>query len=82
MVLAPCYTFFTLFSLPEHIEQVKARVPGDKLLVFDVKQGWEPLCRFLGVEAPDKPFPHLLDTEAFRERVRAMRAQPAGPATE
>lgn len=66
----------------QHIEQVKARVPSERLLVFDVKQGWEPLCRFLGVEAPDKPFPHLLDTEAFRERVRAMRAQSAGPPAE
>jgi hypothetical protein len=55
-----------------HNEQVKARVPKDKLLVFDVKDGWEPLCRFLQVPVPDLPFPRLNDTEAFNERVRLM----------
>ncbi|HYK85498.1 MAG TPA: sulfotransferase, partial [Ktedonobacteraceae bacterium] len=31
-----------------------------------VKEGWEPLCAFLGVEVPkDKPFPHLNDRESF-----------------
>jgi hypothetical protein len=39
--------------------------------VYDVKEGWEPLCEFLGVEVPEgKPFPHLNDTEAFRAMVR------------
>jgi hypothetical protein len=55
-----------------HIEQVKRRVPADKLLVFDVKEGWEPLCRFLGVPVPDKPFPHLMDRAAFQEVVRKI----------
>jgi hypothetical protein len=58
-----------------HNEEVKARVPAEKLLVFDVKQGWEPLCRFLGIEVPPgKPFPRLNDTAAFQQRVRE-RAQ-------
>ncbi|XP_076801702.1 uncharacterized protein LOC143446098 [Clavelina lepadiformis] len=33
--------------------------PKDKLLVYDVKQGWEPLCTLLGKSIPDKPFPHV-----------------------
>ncbi|MEM9224668.1 MAG: sulfotransferase, partial [Pseudomonadota bacterium] len=37
---------------------VQAAVPDEQLLVFDVAQGWEPLCRFLGVPVPDIPFPH------------------------
>ncbi|XP_001630566.2 uncharacterized protein LOC5510065 [Nematostella vectensis] len=41
-----------------HIEEVKAIVPADRLLVFNVKEGWEPLCAFLGHEAPSIPFPH------------------------
>lgn len=50
----------------QHIEEVKQRVPPDKLLVYNVKEGWEPLCAFLGVEVPkDKPFPHLNDQESF-----------------
>ena len=32
--------------------------PSDKLLVYNVKEGWEPLCNFLGVDIPLKPFPH------------------------
>ncbi|WP_146589725.1 sulfotransferase family protein [Puniceibacterium confluentis] len=28
-----------------------------KALVFGVRDGWGPLCRFLGVEVPDAPFP-------------------------
>ena len=32
--------------------------PKDKILIYDIKDGWEPLCKFLGIEVPDKPFPH------------------------
>ena len=40
-----------------HIADVKATIPPDRLLVFDVRQGWEPLCEFLGTPMPDQPFP-------------------------
>lgn len=45
----------------EHIEKVKTFVPPERLLVFDVSQGWGPLCAFLGKPVPDIPFPHLND---------------------
>ena len=35
--------FFT-----DWVDQVKAEIPADRLLVFEVKQGWGPLCQFLG----------------------------------
>ena len=65
----------------QHNEEVKRRVPPEKLLVFNVKEGWGPLCAFLGVEVPqDKPFPHLNDRESFpgnatmrRNRQRTVR---------
>lgn len=38
-------------------DDVKATVPAEQLLVYQVKQGWEPLCQFLGVPVPNKPFP-------------------------
>ncbi len=41
-----------------HIERVKATVPAERLLVFKVQDGWEPLCEALGVPVPDEPFPH------------------------
>lgn len=42
----------------EHNAAVKATVPAEQLLVFEVKDGWEPLCKFLGAPVPDEPFPH------------------------
>lgn len=57
-----------------HNEQVKRHVPPEKLLVYEVKEGWGPLCEFLGVEEPNKPFPRLNDTAEMRRRLRAMRA--------
>ncbi len=54
----------TVFN--QHIEHVKKHVPSDRLLVYEVKEGWEPLCRFLGVEIPpDKPFPRLNERSDF-----------------
>lgn len=61
---------YVIEAFERHTQHVKESLPPEKLLVFDVKEGWEPLCRFLEVPAPDKPFPRLNDTEAFRERVR------------
>ncbi|XP_020904004.1 uncharacterized protein LOC110242367 [Exaiptasia diaphana] len=43
----------------EHNARVNSTIPRDKLLVYNVKQGWEPLCEFLGVPVPDVPFPRL-----------------------
>jgi Sulfotransferase domain len=56
-------------------QEVQDYVPADRLLVWDVKEGWEPLCRFLGVAMPDTPFPHLHDTEAFRKQLETYREQ-------
>jgi hypothetical protein len=41
-----------------HNGHVMDHVPKDQLLVFNVKEGWEPLCAFLGHEIPDTAFPH------------------------
>jgi hypothetical protein len=42
-----------------HVEEVKRVVPPERLLIFEAKQGWEPLCSFLQVPVPvDKPYPH------------------------
>jgi len=42
----------------QHNSYVLEKAPKDKLLVMDIKQGWGPLCDFLGVPVPDKPWPH------------------------
>jgi len=51
----------------KHIANVKATIPKNRLLTFDVKEGWEPLCSFLNVEVPDLPFPKSNSTEEFIE---------------
>ena len=41
-----------------HNHRVKSIVPADKLLVYNVKQGWKPLCDFLECDVPPIAFPH------------------------
>ena len=48
--------------------QIIDTFPSDRLLVYEVKQGWEPLCNFLGLPVPDKPYPHVntrVETQAM-----------------
>lgn len=49
----------------QHVAEVKAGLPRKRLLVYSVKEGWAPLCDFLGVEAPDEPFPRANDRASF-----------------
>src|SRR5918999_1649939 len=53
-------------------EAVRRHVPPERLLVFDVREGWAPLCDFLGVEAPDGPFPRLNDAREMRRRLLGL----------
>lgn len=57
----------------ERTEEVKRTVPADQLLIFSVKEGWEPLCQFLGVPVPDTPFPHVNDSQAMKKRLNTLR---------
>jgi sulfotransferase family protein len=58
-----------------HIKEVKRNVPAEKLLVFNVKEGWQPLCNFLGVPVPEGvEFPHVNDHETVKAQInRAHR---------
>ncbi|MEP2935604.1 MAG: sulfotransferase family protein [Gilvibacter sp.] len=56
----------------KHIEEVKDHVPKKQLLVYDVAQGWEPLCEFLNLPIPTEAFPHLNKKEHFHNMVKAM----------
>jgi len=54
-----------------HNDEVKRVIPKDRLLVFEASQGWGPLCAFLGVPAPDQPFPRTNTTEDWAARAAA-----------
>ena len=43
----------------KHNEHIRSNVDPKNLLVFNVKEGWEPLCKFLAKEIPDEPFPNV-----------------------
>jgi sulfotransferase family protein len=50
-------------------DRVKADVPSDRLLVWEPREGWGPLCEFLEVSVPDEPLPNVNDTAAFKEGI-------------
>ena len=54
-------------------QEVVNHVPKDRLLLLDLKQGWEPLCKFLGIkEIPDIPFPHVNEREIVANAMNIM----------
>lgn len=56
-----------------HNAEVQRVVPPEQLLVYRVNEGWEPLCRFLDVPVPEKPFPHLNDAAEFQRMMQQRR---------
>jgi hypothetical protein len=54
-----------LAAFDRHVEAVKTTIPKDQLLVFDVREGWGPLCAYLGVAVPDTEFPRTNNTQDF-----------------
>ncbi len=59
-----------------HNEAVRTAIPESRLLVFEVKEGWEPLCAFLGLPVPQEPFPRTNNRQEFWEILSG--AAPAG----
>jgi hypothetical protein len=62
-------------------DAVIAQVPADRLLVFEARQGWGPLCAFLDVPVPDVPYPRVNSSEEMlaRNAERAAQGAPGGP---
>ena len=59
-----------------HYSEIRRLVTKDRLLEFAVEDGWEPLCKFLGTEAPTMPFPKSNATDDFVEgAVKRNRAK-------
>ena len=75
-------TFHGRFEEPEyaksayhqHVEAVRRAIPPQDLLVFDVRDGWAPLCAFLDLPVPqDRPFPHTNERAVIKRQVRMLR---------
>lgn len=56
-------------------DEIRKEVPADRLLVYEVMQGWEPLCEFLGADVPDKPFPRVNTRDETKQMITQMMAQ-------
>jgi hypothetical protein len=63
-----------------HAEEVRRTIPPGRLLVYEVAEGWGPLCRFLGLPEPAEPFPRANTTEDFRRMLAARREAGSRPA--
>lgn len=55
-----------------HEAEVLAAIPAERLLVYPVGSGWGPLCAFLGVPAPDEPFPSENSRADFARRSETL----------
>jgi hypothetical protein len=66
---------FMIAYFEKHNAAVEDGVAKKRLLVYDVAQGWQPLCRFLGVPVPDAPFPKVNS----REEMQARMSKPTDP---
>ena len=55
-----------------HIAHIRASVPAERLLEHEAGTGWEPLCAFLDVPVPSRPYPHLNDRDSFAEIARRL----------
>jgi hypothetical protein len=52
-----------------HNAAVRASVPGDRLIEWQPRDGWEPICSALGIPVPDIAFPHANTSEDFHKSV-------------
>ncbi|MXO71612.1 sulfotransferase family protein [Alteraurantiacibacter buctensis] len=57
-------------------EAVKATIPAERLLVFEARDGWEPLCAFLGVPVPEIPYPRVNEREAMQQASGELQGNP------
>ncbi len=61
-----------LYCFEQHIADVQANIPEERLLTFEPKDGWQPLCDFLGVPVPEGDFPHVNDTESTQGLIQDL----------
>ncbi|OAP57421.1 hypothetical protein AYL99_08159 [Fonsecaea erecta] len=58
-----------------HAEYVRRVVPPHQLFLFNVRDGWEPLCKILNVDIPIEPFPHMFPRSWLKNGNIALIAQ-------
>lgn len=66
---------FMLAHFRQQTADVKAAIPRERLLIYEISQGWTPLCKFLGVPVPDAPFPSENSRAEFKARAESLSAR-------
>lgn len=72
----------------QQYDEFRERIPAERRIEYSVKDGWEPLCKHLGVPVPMvedpetgkkvvAPFPHLSDRATFVGNVATIRSEGA-----
>ena len=56
----------------KHYALVRSLAPKERLLDFKLKDGWEPLCEFLGKPVPKEPFPHVNDSASNKQGFKEL----------
>jgi hypothetical protein len=62
---------FLVDAFNKHNAEVQRSIPKERLLVYEASQGWEPLCKFLGVPVPAAPFPRVNSREEMNDMMAA-----------
>jgi hypothetical protein len=62
-------------AFDRHNEIVRRTAPKARLLEWRAADGWDPICKALGLPVPSEPFPRVNTTEEFQARVSAMAEQ-------
>ena len=55
-----------------HNQAVRDTIAPARLLEFQARDGWAPLCRFLEVPVPAEPYPHVNDTASTQAMIKKM----------
>lgn len=71
-----CEVDYALQVYREHNAEVQRTIARERLLTFDVTEGWGPLCNFLDVPIPDTPFPHTNRTKDFNRSAQKLSIKP------
>ncbi len=54
------------------VQRMRDEIPAEKLLIHESKDGWEPLCKFLGIDdVPNEPYPRVNDTKQMQDMVKS-----------
>jgi len=61
-------------AFERHNEEVRRAIPANRLLVHQISEGWEPLCKFLGCAVPAQAFPKANTTAEFQARVQYLES--------